>query len=64
VESGEKAFELTGDMRYAHSEDHLRDCASAAGLEIAAIDEISLRTDAGEPVASLMAVLQKPIEDN
>jgi predicted TPR repeat methyltransferase len=61
VERGDKAFELTADMRYTHSEAHLRDCAASAGLEVAELEEIFLRTDAGEPVASLMAFFKKPL---
>jgi predicted TPR repeat methyltransferase len=59
VERGEVApFRLTDSGRYAHTESHIREAAQAAGLTVAAISQIVLRYEYGEPVAGLVAVLR------
>jgi predicted TPR repeat methyltransferase len=44
-------------LRYAHSEGHLRDAATAAGLAVRHLAAVSTRSEKGKPVAGLVAVL-------
>jgi predicted TPR repeat methyltransferase len=48
---------LLKTLRYAHSEQHLRAVAVANGFEIRLLEKASTRTEKGEPVAGLLAVL-------
>ena len=54
-------FHLTDTGRYNHHPSHVRDVAKATGLTVACINEAFLRTEYGEPVMGLFAVLQKPL---
>jgi predicted TPR repeat methyltransferase len=60
VERGETIpFHLTDSGRYAHSEKHIRDVATLAGLRVALLTEGLLRYEYGKPVAGLVTVLRK-----
>jgi predicted TPR repeat methyltransferase len=59
-QASRRGFELTGDMRYAHSEDHVREGAQRAGLAVETAEPVQLRQDEGRPVAGLLFVLSKP----
>jgi predicted TPR repeat methyltransferase len=52
---------LGPDARYAHSESYLRDMAGQAGLRPVLIEEASIRTDRGQPVAGVVAVIEKEL---
>jgi predicted TPR repeat methyltransferase len=51
-------FRLTDSGRYAHHREHLAGVASDAGLSVARLDEVVLRTEYGEPVVGLVAVFR------
>jgi predicted TPR repeat methyltransferase len=60
VEEADQApFVLKATGRYAHSADHLRQAAAAAGLTVARLDEVSTRTEGGVPVPGLVVVMRK-----
>ncbi|HEX8915501.1 MAG TPA: methyltransferase, partial [Humisphaera sp.] len=46
--------------RYQHAEPYLRHLAAIFGLGVRSLEPGTLRTDAGRPVAGLVAVLNKP----
>lgn len=48
---------LRETLRYAHSESHLREAAQKSGLEVKLLEPASTRTEKGEPVEGLLAVL-------
>ena len=59
VERGEGApFSLTDSGRYVHSEEHVRDAASAAGLTLVSLSSTCLRYEYGDPVIALVVVLR------
>ena len=47
---------LQGTLRYAHGADHVRDALDAAGLPILRLDQVSTRTEKGEPVPGLLVL--------
>jgi predicted TPR repeat methyltransferase len=47
-------YRLLPSGRYAHSEAYLRSCLAGAGLEVAALAEDVLRSEAGRPVQGLV----------
>jgi predicted TPR repeat methyltransferase len=47
---------LGADHRYAHTPEHVRDAAEAAGLTVPHLEEASYRTEAGRPVPGLIVV--------
>ena len=60
VERGETVpFQLTDSGRYTHSETHIRDVATLAGLRVASLTEGFLRYEYGKPVVGLVTVLRK-----
>ena len=61
VERGESyPHTLMETGRYTHHERHIREAASAFGLEVRLLEEGFLREEAGAPVTGLYAVLHKP----
>lgn len=52
-------FHLTDTGRYTHHPDHVREVAARADFEVAHIHEAFLRTEYGEDVMGLYAVLRK-----
>lgn len=58
--SADHEFVVGDDMRYAHSDSYVRRMASAAGLDVIAIDEQSTRKDRGKPTPGLIATMMKP----
>lgn len=52
-------FRLTDSGRYAHHPDHIRQIAAEAGVSVRRLDRAILRCEYGEPVAGLVAVLQR-----
>ncbi len=61
VEKGKKhPFALTDSGRYEHHPDHVKEVAAAAGLHIARIEEAFLRSEYGEDVTGIFAVLGRP----
>jgi len=60
LEKGEQPpFLLTDSGRYAHTENHVRNVASHAGLSVLALEEVFLRYEYGEPVVGLRVLLEK-----
>jgi predicted TPR repeat methyltransferase len=47
---------LRESLRYAHGAAHVRAATTGAGLELACLDEVSTRTERGEPVPGLLGV--------
>ena len=47
---------LGESLRYAHGAAHVRAAMAGAGLALAALTEVSTRTEKGEPVAGLLGV--------
>ena len=43
-------------LRYAHGAAHVRAAMAGAGLGLAALSEVSTRTEKGEPVPGLLGV--------
>jgi predicted TPR repeat methyltransferase len=52
-------FHLTDTGRYAHHPDHVREAASAAGLQVGYLEDAFLRMEYGVPVTGLFAALKK-----
>jgi predicted TPR repeat methyltransferase len=52
-----EAFRLNPNGRYAHRADYLRSASGAVGLTLMDLVEVTLRHEAGRPVAGLLAVL-------
>ena len=50
-------FALGPDLRFAHAQAYLQDCARAAGLQVALLQAASTRRDAGCDVPGFVAVL-------
>jgi len=48
---------LRDTLRFAHSERHLRDAASAAGMRILLLENVATRQEQNRPVEGLLAVL-------
>lgn len=48
---------LLQTLRYAHSEKHIREAASANGLDVLLLEESSTRTEKAKPVEGLLAIL-------
>jgi len=44
------------DLRYAHGEDYVREIARGAGLAIRLMEQVPIRTEAGEPVPGLVVI--------
>jgi predicted TPR repeat methyltransferase len=53
---------LHASLRFAHGEAHLRHAAGNAGLEVAILEPVSMRTENGAPVGGLLAVLAAPLD--
>jgi predicted TPR repeat methyltransferase len=51
---------LTETGRYTHHERHIREAATAFGLEVRLLEEEFLREEDGAPVTGLYTVLYKP----
>lgn len=61
VEKGTQApFKLMDSGRYSHTEQHIREVATAAGLTVVSVAEGFLRKEYGEPVTGLIAALRRP----
>jgi predicted TPR repeat methyltransferase len=54
-------FILGADLRYHHSEAHLRACATTAGLMIVHAAPCITRRDGGKPVDSMVMILSKTV---
>jgi predicted TPR repeat methyltransferase len=59
VESGEAAFELRETMRFRHSDAHIREAATAAGLSIVQLAPASTRREAGAQAPGRIVTLAK-----
>ncbi len=59
LEHGEGGPALGQGLRYAHSEEDLRNAAGAAGLALRHLAVVSTRSERGSPVAGLAAVLSR-----
>lgn len=51
---------LGADLRYAHSADYLRALAGVDGLDVALLEPVSTRKDAGADVPGLVCVMARP----
>ena len=49
---------LGAKSRFAHSARYVRQAAAAAGLSVLILDDVSTRSEAGQPVPGLLAVVQ------
>ena len=56
LEDGEAPCRVGPHGRYAHTEHHVRDCLTVAGLTVLRIAHDTLRHESGEPVAGLVVL--------
>ena len=59
VQAHHDGFALGADMRFGHSESHLREALAAAGLGIALLEPASTRREAGHAVPGTVAVARR-----
>ena len=53
-------FELRQSLRYAHSEDYIRDLLARYGLETLSMMRTDIRLDRGEPIYGMLFLSRKP----
>lgn len=55
-----QSYRLNPHGRYSHTRDYARRALEAAGLEMVEVASVTLRLEAGEPVAGLLCVAHRP----
>lgn len=55
VDSG--TYRVGADLRYAHREDYVEEIARGEGLRVVLLEQVTSRTEAGEPVPGLVVVV-------
>ncbi|MFC5354872.1 tetratricopeptide repeat protein [Azospirillum himalayense] len=60
LEEGGAPWRVSPHGRYAHTEGHVRDCLTTAGLSVRRLAQDTLRHESGEPVAGLVVLAARP----
>ncbi|HET7410040.1 MAG TPA: tetratricopeptide repeat protein [Paracoccaceae bacterium] len=61
-EAAEDGFRIGSSGRYAHSEAHLRETATSAGLTVSRVEPVTLRLELGNEVRGLLFEIEQPAD--